>query len=540
MAAIPFTREAMLRQLSEVPEWDVLVIGGGSTGLGTALDAASRGYKTLLLEQSDFAKGTSSRSTKLVHGGVRYLAQGNIRLVFEALRERGILLRNAPHVVSVQPFVILCYSWWQRFFYGTGLALYDFLAGRYSLGRTAWWSRKTVLESIPTAKSENLIGGIVYFDGQFDDARLALNIAQTCAEQGGTVLNYFRMTGLTKDDNGKVNGVDSVDLESGQPYTLRAKAVVNATGVYVDDILHFDQPTQKQLVMPSQGVHVVLDKIFLPGNVALMIPKTPDGRVLFAIPWQGHVLIGTTDTPLQELSLEPVALDAEINFILQTAGQYLEKPPTRQDVLSVFAGLRPLAAPDSETGNTKEISRSHKLLVATSGLITITGGKWTTYRLMAEDTVNAAIRVTRLPAIPCRTEKLPIHGAIPASAIPVPNTPIDLAGYGSDAMALQALMRSEPELAQKLHPGFGYTLAQVVWAVRHEMARTVEDVLARRLRILFLDARAALEIAPTVAALMARELNRDETWQREQVAAFEKLAEHYLPQATEKPTVRAH
>lgn len=546
MAVIPFNREAILRRLSEEPEWDVLVIGGGSTGLGTALDAASRGYKTLLLEQSDFAKGTSSRSTKLVHGGVRYLAQGNIRLVFEALRERGILLRNAPHVVSVQPFVILCYSWWDRLFYGTGLTLYDLLAGRYSLGRTGWWSRNNVLERMPTAKPGNLKGGIVYYDGQFDDARLALNIAQTCAEQGGTVLNYVSVTNLTKDTDGKVNGVIALDLESGQPYTLRTKAVVNATGVYVDNILQLDQPTQKLLVMPSQGVHVVLDKSFLPGDTALMIPKTPDGRVLFAIPWQGHVLVGTTDTPLQQLSLEPVALDTEINFILQTAGAYLQKSPTRQEVLSVFAGLRPLAAPGNLTSTTKEISRSHKLLVAPSGLITITGGKWTTYRQMAEDTVNAAIQVAGLPAIPCRTEKLPIHGSVAASTIPIPATaipgstiPNELAGYGSDATALQALMRSEPELAQKLHPDFGYTLAEVVWAVRHEMARTVEDVLARRLRVLFLNARAALEMAPAVAALMARELQRDEAWQRAQIAAFEILAQHYLPQSMEKTALRA-
>ncbi|MCP2043426.1 glycerol-3-phosphate dehydrogenase/oxidase [Pontibacter sp. HSC-36F09] len=540
MAAIPFTREAMLRQLSDVPVWDVLVIGGGATGLGTALDAASRGYKTLLLEQSDFAKGTSSRSTKLVHGGVRYLAQGNIRLVFEALRERGLLLRNAPHVVSVQPFVILCYSWWQRFFYGTGLTLYDLLAGRYSLGRTAWWSRKTVLERMTNIKSENLKGGIVYYDGQFDDARLALNLAQTCAEQGATVLNYVRVTGLTKDAEGKVNGVEAVDLESGQPYTLRARAVVNATGVYVDEILQLDQPAQNPLVMPSQGVHVVLNKSFLPGDAALMIPKTPDGRVLFAIPWQEHVLVGTTDTPLQQLSLEPVALDTEINFILQTAGAYLQKSPTRQDVLSVFAGLRPLAAPSSLTGSTKEISRSHKLLVAPSGLITITGGKWTTYRQMAEDTVNAAIRVAGLPAIPCRTERLPIHGAIPSLPIPVPNDPGGFAIYSSDATALQALMQSEPELAHKLHPDFSYTLAEVVWAVRYEMARSVEDVLARRLRVLFLDARAAQEMAPVVAEVMALELNREEVWQREQTAAFEMLVKHYLPQATEKPAVRSH
>jgi glycerol-3-phosphate dehydrogenase len=545
MTAIPFTRHTMLHQLAEVPEWDIVVIGGGSTGLGAALDAASRGYKTLLLEQSDFAKGTSSRSTKLVHGGVRYLAQGNIRLVFEALRERGLLLRNAPHVVSVQPFVILCYSWWQRFFYGVGLTLYDLLAGGYSLGRTTWWSRKTVLERMPTAQPDNLKGGIVYYDGQFDDARLALNMAQTCAGQGGAVLNYTRVTGLLKDTHGKVNGVEAIDLESGRPYTLRAKAVVNATGVYVDEILQLDQPTQKPLVMPSQGVHVVLDKSFLPGDAALMVPKTPDGRVLFAIPWQGHVVVGTTDTPLHSLSLEPVALETEIDFILQTAGEYLLKAPTRQDVRSVFAGLRPLAAPSSETGSTKEISRSHKLLVAPSGLVTITGGKWTTYRQMAEDTVDAAIRVGELPAIPCRTEKLPIHGAKPGHGDPsMPITgkgplPPAWARYGGDAPGVLALQESEPELSQKLHPDFGHTLAEVVWAVRHEMARTVEDVLARRLRVLFLDARASLEMAPAVATVLAQELHRDEAWQREQLWAFDMLAKHYLPTSMSKAQAQA-
>lgn len=523
MAAIPFNRQAMLRQLSEVPEWDVIVIGGGSTGLGTALDAASRGYKTLLLEQSDFAKGTSSRSTKLVHGGVRYLAQGNIRLVFEALRERGLLLRNAPHLVTVQPFVIPCYSWWQRLFYGLGLTFYDLLSGRYSLGRTAWLSKREVLKRLPNINPDGLRGGILYYDGQFDDARLALNISQTCAGQGGSVLNYVKVTGLTKDTHGKVNGVEALDQESGQPYTLRAKAVVNATGVYVDEILQLDEPAQRPLVLPSQGVHVVLDRSFLQGDTALMIPETPDGRVLFAIPWQGHVLVGTTDTPLQTLSLEPVALEAELNFILQTAGQYLQKKPTHQDVLSVFAGLRPLAAPTNDTGDTKEISRSHKLLIAPSGLVTITGGKWTTYRQMAEDTVNAVVKVAGLPPKPCVTHTLHLHGYTTNKNVS------GLDGYGSDTAAIESLVHTYPDFAEKLHEDFDCTVAQVVWAVRFEMARTVEDVLARRLRVLFLDAEAAMAMAPRVAFIMAAELGYDKVWQKRQEEGFLVLARQYLP-----------
>ncbi|MBD1396682.1 glycerol-3-phosphate dehydrogenase/oxidase [Pontibacter sp. JH31] len=512
----------MLHQLSEVPKWDVVVIGGGSTGLGTALDAASRGYRTLLLEQSDFAKGTSSRSTKLVHGGVRYLAQGKIRLVFEALRERGLLLRNAPHLVTVQPFVIPCYSWWQLLFYGLGLTFYDLLSGRYSLGRTSWLNKKGVLRRIPTIQSNGLRGGIMYYDGQFDDARLALSIAQTCAKQGGTLLNYVKVIGLIKQADGKVTGVKAQDVESGQVYTLQAKAVVNATGVYVDEILQLDEPAQKPLVLPSQGVHVVLHSSFLQSDTALMIPETPDGRVLFAIPWQGHVMVGTTDTPLQTLSLEPVALEAELNFILQTAGKYLHKKPTQHDVLSVFAGFRPLAAPTHETGATKEISRSHKLLTAPSGLVTVTGGKWTTYRQMAEDTVNAVVKIVDLPARPCVTHTLPLHGYT------TNRYANGLEGYGSDAATLETLAQTDPALTEKLHEDFDCTVAQVVWAVRFEMARTVEDVLARRLRVLFLDAEAAMAMAPRVASVMAAELGYDKVWQERQVTGFLALARQYL------------
>lgn len=521
-----FDRRQFMLELEQTSStWDMIVIGGGATGLGVALDAASRGFKTLLLEQSDFAKGTSSRSTKLVHGGVRYLAQGDIRLVYEALRERGLLLQNAPHLVKVQPFVIPAYSWWGKLFYGIGLTLYDWMAGRYRFLKTTFLSGKEVVKLLPAIEQKGLKGGIAYYDGQFDDARLAVNIAQTCAEYGGVVLNYTKVTGLQKDAAGKITGVRAQDLESGRTYELRASVVINATGVFVDEVLQMDAPAREPLVRPSQGAHVVVDGAFLKGGAALMIPKTPDGRVLFAVPWHRHVLLGTTDTPLNSHSLEPAALEEEITFILQTAGKYLHRKPTRRDVLSVFAGLRPLAAPGKNTGSTREISRSHKLMTGASGLVTITGGKWTTYRKMAEDTVDEAIKAGHLPARPCLTAGIKIHGYAAQA-----NTSDHLGIYGSDAPAIRNLANSHPELGEKLHHKFPDIAAEVVWAVQNEMARTVEDVLARRLRILFLDAKAAIEMAPKVAALMAAARGLDEVWQQEQVDAFTALASRYLPE----------
>src|SRR5579863_3582705 len=366
--------DEILKQLDDPDkEWDIIVVGGGATGLGAALDAASRGYQTLLLEQADFAKGTSSRSTKLVHGGVRYLAQGNIRLVREALHERGLLLKNAPHLVRNMPFIIPIYSWFDGIFFGIGLRMYDLLSGKLSFGKTKHISKKEILDRLPGIKPKSLRGGIVYHDGQFDDARLAVNLAQTCLEQGATVLNYVRVTGLIKNNMQKVSGVTATDLETGGKYQLKAKVVINATGVFVDNILQMDEPGKKPTVRPSQGVHVVLDRSFMPSEDALMIPKTDDGRVLFAVPWHDKLVVGTTDTPLDKHRLEPVALYSEVNFILNTAAEYLVKAPKRKDVLSVFAGLRPLAAPTDESSSTKEISRSHKIIVSASGLVTITG-----------------------------------------------------------------------------------------------------------------------------------------------------------------------
>ncbi len=506
--------------------WDVLVIGGGATGLGVAVDASARGYSVLLLEQADFAKGTSSRSTKLVHGGVRYLAQGNVKLVFEALHERGLLLKNAPHLVMVQSFVIPAYSYLTKLFYGAGLTLYDIMAGRQRFRKTGLLAKDTTARLLPSIRQEGLKGGVEYFDGQFDDARLAVNLAQTCAGNGGVLLNYMAVTGLLKDADGKTAGVKALDTESDRVFELKSKVVVNATGVFVDTVLQMDAPGQRPLVRPSRGVHVVLDRSFLPGDSALMIPETPDGRVLFAVPWHAHVLVGTTDTPLDKSDLEPTASDKEIDFILETAGQYLVKKPTRRDVRSVFAGLRPLAASAAGTASTKEISRSHKLVVSPSGLVTITGGKWTTYRSMAQHTVDKAIEVAGLPAKACVTQSLKIHGY--AGAGTITGQAPHLAIYGSDATAILEVEQERPELGQRLHAAFPNTGAEVVWAVRSEMARTVEDVLARRLRVLFLDAGAAIEMAPKVASIMATELGRDMAWQQRQVKAFVAVANGYL------------
>lgn len=505
--------------------WDMVVVGGGATGIGIALDAASRGFKVVLLEQSDFTKATSSRSTKLVHGGVRYLAQGDISLVVNALHERGLMLKTAPHLVKDQRFIIGAYRWWEKVFYTIGLTMYDILAGSRSFGRSLALRKKTVIREIPGISSNGLKGGVVYHDGQFDDSRMAINLLQTAVEQGATVANYVKVAGLIKTDNGKISGVKAVDELSGRTYNLKTRSVVNATGIFVDDLMQMDVPEKEKLVRPSQGVHLVVDKSFLGGDTAIMIPKTSDGRVMFGVPWHDKVVLGTTDTPLNEFVLEPKALEEEVEFILKTAGQYLSRQPERKDVLSVFAGLRPLAAPKKTTDEkkTKEISRSHKIVVSQSGLVTITGGKWTTYREMAQDAVNRAIAVCGLPNVPCKTETLRIHGY---------QENVDRSTfayvYGSDYPEILKIEREAPDYGKKLHPDYDYTVAQVLWAVRSEMAMTVDDVLSRRLRITFLDARVAIAIAPEVAGIMAMEMAENETWAKKQTDDFISLAKNYL------------
>jgi len=519
----PMNRSEMYRRLlSHQGPWDMLVIGGGATGVGVAIDAATRGYDVLLLEQSDFGKGTSSRSTKLVHGGVRYLEQGNISLVMEALKERGLLLKNAPHLVSDLGFVVPNYDWWEAPFYGLGLKVYNLLAGKYGFGSSRILSKEETLQRLPTLKTDGLRGGVIYFDGQFDDSRLLINMVTTAYEKGGTLLNYVQVTSLSKDAEGFVDGAAARDALTGDEFVVKAKVAINATGAFTDQVRRLADGEARPMIAPSQGIHLVFDKSFLPADSAIMVPHTSDGRVMFAIPWHDHTLIGTTDTPIAEAELEPVALEKEIEFILSTAALYLAKTPTRADVLSVFAGIRPLVKSQSGV-NTATLSRDHTIHIDQSGLLSICGGKWTTYRRMAEDCVNQAAMLANLPAKDCVTEHLNIHGFHGHS-----EKFDQLAYYGSDALPIQAIMRGDPAQSTPLHPALPYTGAEVVWAVRSEMAQTVEDVLARRTRALFLNAGAAMKMAGRVAELMAAEMAKDGGWRDEQVAAFLRVAKNYV------------
>jgi len=477
-------RDASLQRIAGRKEpWDIAVIGGGSTGMGIAVDAASRGYDVVLLERHDFGKGTSSRSTKLVHGGVRYLQQGNISLVMEALKERGLLLRNAPHLVHDLEFVVPNYMWWEAPFYGIGMKVYDLLAGKYGFGPSQILSREQVLERIPTLSQEGLRGGVKYHDGQFDDARLLIDLAGTAALYRACLVNYARVVSLEKDSEGFLHGLTFRDEETGVTGALRAKCVINATGPFCDELRRIDAPESKPIISPSQGVHIVLPREFLPGDTAIMVPHTRDGRVMFAIPWHGHALVGTTDTPIPEATFEPDATNEEIDLIFETASNYLAKRPTRADVRSVFTGIRPLVKV-SEVSGTAALSREHTIEISSSGLLSIAGGKWTTYRKMAEDAVDHATMLGGLIERPCVTSDLRIH---------------DPGNHEDDT----------------------------AWLARHEMARTVEDVLARRTRLLFLDTRAALAKAPEVARELAQELGRDEAWQESQLNAFRDTANHF-------------
>lgn len=517
-----FVRDEQVARALDAGEqhlWDMIVIGGGATGVGIAVDAASRDYSVLLLEQSDFGKGTSSRSTKLVHGGVRYLKQGNISLVREALEERAILLRNAPHVAHDLSFIIPCPNWWQAFFYGAGLKLYDWLAGRHNIGKSRGLSRTQVLSHIPTLDSHKCSRGVLYHDGQFDDARLLINLAQTATRFGGCLINYAKVTGLVKELE-RVTGVRWQDTETGHEVVSRARVVINATGPFCDDVRRMNESGVRPLVAASQGVHVVLPKHFLPGNTAMMVPKTSDGRVVFLIPWHGAVVLGTTDTAIDRAELEPQPQSAEIDFLLETVAGYLPKAPQRSDIQSVFTGIRPLVL-STPGKNTASLSRDHMIEVGESGLITITGGKWTTYRRMAEDCVNRAVELAELGQRNCRTRDLRIAGAPVAGAA--------TSVYGSDALGIKELGDTISGGHEPLDGRLSVTPAEILWAVRHEMARSVEDVLARRTRALFLNAPAALDIAPAVAAWMAKEMGHDAAWESEQVAQFAATAATFLP-----------
>ena len=517
-------RQKFIEELKKQSDsvWDIIVIGGGATGLGIALDGASRGFKTLLLEQSDFAKSTSSRSTKLVHGGVRYMAQGDLLLVMEALHERGLMLKNAPHLTFNQEFVIPVYTLWDAFMYTVGLKFYDLLAGRLSMGKSYFINSKKTLSRLPLLKPKGLKGGIVYHDGQFDDSRMAFALAQSCAEKGGVVLNYFKVTELLKDSNGKINGVKAVNIPAGEEFMLKAKLVINATGVFADEIARMDKKDSKPTIRPSQGVHIVLDKSFLESDSAIMIPKTTDGRVLFAIPWYNEVVIGTTDTPLDEISLEPVALEKEINFILQTAEGYLVKPPRREDILCVFAGLRPLAANPDNPGSTKEVSRRHKITLSSSGLLTIIGGKWTTYRRMAEETIDKAIKEGFLKKAKCVTSDLKL------TELTINNISERLHIYGDHHVSIKLMISENPGWGIPVDSRLPYTKAEILWICRNEMPLNVEDILARRTRSMFLNARASGEMASEIADIMAGEFGYDQKWKSDQVDSYNRLVKNYL------------
>jgi glycerol-3-phosphate dehydrogenase len=515
-------RDENLQRLRDVAVWDLVVIGGGATGLGSALDACSRGYRTLLLEAQDFAHGTSSRSTKLIHGGVRYLAQGNVALVREALHERGILLRNAPHLVHSIEFVVPAYKWRELPYYGAGLKVYDALSGRLGLGRSRWISAAEVTRRVPTVRAAGLKGGIVYADGQFDDARLAIALARTFADLGGSLLNYVPVTGFLRQ-SGRISGVLARDSETGEEFSIAAKTVINATGVCVDQLRQLDDAAAAPVLTLSQGAHVVLDRSFLPGSTAILVPRTDDGRVLFAIPWHNHVLVGTTDTPTAGLDIEPRPLAEEVEYLTEYVGRYLDRRPSPGEILSRFAGLRPLLK--GKVGSkTSKLSREHAIVISTSGLVTVTGGKWTTYRRMGADAVNHAARQGNLPRRPSTTEKLRLHGWCEGGL--ANDSPLGV--YGSDAGAIELLAAERPEWSARLHPALPYRGAEVVWGARQEGARLVQDVLARRTRALFLNASASAQAAATVARLLATELGKDAEWEDRQVAEFRELAAGYI------------
>ena len=519
-------RSDMLHRVQEQTgsgdSWDIVVIGGGATGLGVAVDAAARGYRVALFESSDFGKGTSSRSTKLIHGGVRYLQQGNVPLVMEALRERGILRTNAPHLVWDLPFVVPNYQWWEAPFYGIGMRVYDVLAGRYGFGRSQNLSVAETIDRLPTIETGGLRGGVVYHDGQFDDARLLVHMAMTAWEQGAVILNYCPVVNVTKSGDGFVDGVIVRDVESNQEIRVRSRVVINATGAWTDSVRDLDQKGASPVIRPSQGVHIVLDRSFLPGSSAIMVPKTDDDRVLFAIPWHDRVLVGTTDTPVDTVVSEPRPRDEEVAFLLRHAARYLARDPSADDVLSVFAGIRPLVS-DVDDADTAGVSREHAIRISDSGLISIAGGKWTTYRKMAKDAVSAAQALGDLEDAGCPTRHLRLHG-YHANADRFGR----LSVFGADAPEIEKLMRSRPGMGEPIHPRLDLTPAEIVWGCREEMARTLDDMLARRSRSLILDARAAIEAAPRVAAVMADELGFDGTWVTSQVSAFVAIARGYV------------
>ncbi len=514
-------REKLLDKIeSESGLWDVVIIGGGATGLGAALESTTRGYKTLLLEQNDFAKGTSSRSTKLIHGGVRYLQQGNISLVLEALHERGLLMQNAPHLVYNQSFIVPNYDWWDGPFYGVGLKVYDLLAGKLGLGSSKILSKEETISRIKNIETKGLRGGVIYYDGQFDDSRLAINLAQTINKHDGSAINYMEVNSLLKTNN-MICGVVAVDKETGEEYQINSRVVVNTTGIFTNNILKMDNKNALKIIELSQGTHLVLDKKFLKSDSAIMVPKTDDGRVLFAVPWYNKVIVGTTDTKVDKPLLEPIPQEEEIEFILNHARKYMSSEPELKDVKSIFAGIRPLVK-STENKTTSTISRDHFIQVSESGLVTVTGGKWTTYRKMGEDTINQAVLVAGLEEKPSITKSFRIHGWLKNVDRTDP-----LYFYGSDGIQIRKMKSDDMNLAQRVSEKFSYCMAEIIWILKNEMVVNLEDLMARRTRMLFLDSDEAINVAPVMIKLMAKELNKNLEWQKNQLEEFIQVAENY-------------
>lgn len=480
----PIVREDMLAQLREDVLWDVVVIGGGATGTGIAVDAASRGLKVVLLEAQDFSAGTSSRSTKLIHGGVRYMKNPrDWGLVREALKERRLLIQNAPHLVHSKPFILPCYKKWEREFYTVGLGIYAAMTyGGYGIGRTSSLSREETMSRLPGVKAEGLMGGVQFYDGQFDDARLAVALMRTAHDQGALTLNYMPVTGI-EYRGGWIQSVTATDKETGEEFRIRTKMVFNAAGAWVDPIRRMVDPEASTLVQVSRGSHILLDKSFMPGETGMLIPKTRDGRVLFAIPWHEMLLVGTTDVEQREADFDPKVSDEEIDFMIETASGYLDKPITRADVKATFAGLRPLFNPQAtgSAGGTAKVSREHAVLPEFGNMITVTGGKWTAYRKMAEHAMTeATLRHLVAPRL-CVTKTLPI-----------------LNDETWDPAALEVEAERSDAADDKV-------VAYALYCREFEAARTAEDVLFRRLRLGQMNEARTNELLPKVRAAFAGE-----------------------------------
>ncbi|MCW7466669.1 glycerol-3-phosphate dehydrogenase/oxidase [Leptospira levettii] len=520
-------RKQTLKHL-ESTQYDILILGGGATGSGTALDASLRGYKVALLEKGDFSQGTSSRSTKLIHGGVRYLAQFHFKLIYEALSERKRLLINAPHLVKPLPFVLPTYVWWEKPFYSIGLTMYDILAGKSIVPGHERISKATALDYFASLKKENLKGGISYYDAQFNDARLNVTTIRAAKENGADIVSRIEVTSFLKDNNGKIIGVTAKDSLTKKVVSIKAKVVANTTGVWIDSLRKLDDPKAENVLAPSQGIHLVFDKEKLPCRTAMIIPKTADGRVVFVIPWEGKVLLGTTDTPIQKIEDEPLPLQSEVEFLLQTGNDYLDTKLTKDDIESVFSGLRPLIS-TGDKKDTKSISREEAILVSDSGLVTMSGGKWSTFRKMAEDLTDKLISVGNLPSkMNCVTASFAFPGAdgyskhLVAKIQTMYDLPYETAvrlvdSYGGE---VPLILGKKPKEIKK---GTGYFAEEIKHFVKKEFALSVSDVLSRRWRVVFLDLKLAESLAVPVSNVLGKELGWKET---EKKSSLNELLKH--------------